>query len=266
MNPVVNAINGINQYTMDAIITPSHLAVAEKSLQPSDMQRTLETLILNSDLKRYYLFILDIIPPITYGDGVGLTNIIIHIIGPFVIPNMTPFRVVVPNGSLTIPMSGMVFNYMGKDYSNNLSWCANNYLQFSGGDDLFILLGGAIRRLKSLSYSNETKYRYSITTLLVTFYNSYADPNSGITNTYQYKIRLIKENTRQQRQFIEVYIISSPPIIGNFDVWKKSSQYGYTQLGLCGDSFSPVANTSFVFESDSTGTTWKFTENAHVNV
>jgi hypothetical protein len=40
-------------------------------------------------------------------------------------------------------------------------------------------------------------------------------------------------------------------------------------LNPCGSAFSltsPPANTSFVFSSDSTGSVWTFTNNAHVNV
>jgi len=259
MNPVANALNGINQYTMDAIITPSLLVVAERSLQLRAVLRILENSILNSDLQRYYLFILDIIPPTL--NGVGLANSIINVIGPSVIPNLTPLDINPPDdGAVIIPMSGMVFNFFGTNYSEILVWSANNHLQLG---DYIIMLGFEDRLSKSLSYSNEINYRYSITTLFVTFYNSFTDPENGTTNTYQYKIRLIKENIRQQRQFIEVYIISSPPNIGKFDIYKISTgEY----MNLCGESFYPAANTSFVFESDSTGTTWKFTENAHANV
>lgn len=261
MNPVANALNGINQYTMGAIITPSLLAVAEHNLQLRTVVMILENLILNSDLQRYYLFILDIIPQTL--NGVGLANSIINVIGPSVITKMTPLSIREPDdGYITIPMSGMVFNYTDTNYSDMLLWGANNHLQLG---DVWIMLGYADRMIKSLYYSNEINYRYSITTLLVTFYNYYTDtsPENGITNTYQYKIRLIKENIRQRRQFVEVYIISSPPTIGKFDIYKiPTKEY----MNLCGESFSPVANTSFVFESDDTGTTWRFIENAHVNV
>ena len=151
-----------------------------------------------------------------------------------------------------------------------------------------ILLGNYERKLKTFYYSNYSSANYSITTLLVTFYNYYTDLVGAAT--YQYKIRLIKENSGSQRKFVEVYVISSPPDTGYssaivsyptgsldsngnaIDV-TKNSPYNITNgtsfLNPCGATFSlvsPTVNTSFVLASDYTGTTWSFTNNAYVNV
>jgi hypothetical protein len=129
---------------------------------------------------------------------------------------------------------------------------------------------------------------YAITTILVTFYN-YFD-NAELSPTYQYKIRLIKERVGSERQFIEVYVISSPPSPGystaitnypsgatdsigqDIDPTKHSPYNitnGYQFLNPCVDTFSlssPPANTSFVFSSDSGGSMWEFINNAYVAV
>ena len=114
--------------------------------------------------------------------------------------------------------------------------------------------------------------------------------NTITDSTYQYQIRLIKENIGAQRQFVEVYVISSPPSPGystaintdpsgsiasngnNIDT-TKNSPYNITNgtifLNPCGSTYStssPAANTSFVFSSDSTGTSWVFNNNSHVSV
>ena len=133
-----------------------------------------------------------------------------------------------------------------------------------------------------------------MTILLVTFYDYYTNTSSD--DTYQYQIRLIKENIGSQRQFIEVYIISTPPSPGysNANInypsgvdssgnsidsngnridSTKHSPYNITNgtsfLNPCGSLYStvsPSVNTSFVFSSDSTGSSWLFSLNSHVNV
>jgi len=122
----------------------------------------------------------------------------------------------------------------------------------------------------------------------VTFYDYFT--NTIADSTYQYQIRMIKENVGYQRQFVEVYVISSPPspgystaIIsypsgsvdsnGNTIDITKNSPYNITNgtnfLNPCGSTYStnsPAGNSSFVFSSDSTGTSWVFNNNSHVSV
>ena len=210
------------------------------------------------------------------------------------------------DGRVPIPMSSMEFNFFGTNYSNSLYWSSNNALLFGTQStpqldiDITrnaipsILLGNYDRLLKTFYYSNSSNSNYSITTLLITFYNYYTDSVSA--STYQYKIRLIKENTGNKNQFVEVYVISSPPSPGyssaaisypsgtdasgnpmdsngNTMDSTKNSPYNITNgtvfLNPCGTTFStvsPSTNTSFVFSSDYTGSNWTFTNNAHVNV
>ena len=207
---------------------------------------------------------------------------------------------------ILIPMGGMPFNFFGTNYTNNISWDSNNALIFgptftphrtsiSATTAKSILLGNYDRLCNSLFYSNSITDVSSITTLIVMFYDYYTNPN--ISPIYKYQIRLIKESAGDQRQFVEVVVISSPPSPGyssNLSVVyfsasgvdglpqdsdgrpidpTKASPYnitnGTTFLNPCGTLFqtaSPPAGTSFVFSSDSTGSSWAFTNNAYVNV
>jgi hypothetical protein len=199
-----------------------------------------------------------------------------------------------------IPMGGMAFNFFGTNYSNSITWYSNNALVFgqifgsisiSRDTAKSILIGNYDRVCESIYYSN-TSGTYSITKLVINFWDYFNDPTP-----YKYQIRLIKENVGTKRQFVEVCVISSPPspgyssysIILNPDRTDasgnpidtrdeildqtKRSPYNITNgtsfLNPCGTTFSaasPPAGTSFVFASDSTGTNWTFTNNSHVDV
>ena len=199
------------------------------------------------------------------------------------------------DGEVPIPMGNMAFNFFGTNFSNNLYWSSNNALMFGSANTNLevniprnipsILLGNYDRILKNFYYKNIVTQQYSMTILNITFYNYYTDSVSD--PTYQYQVRLIKENVGFQRQFIEVYVISSPPspgystaitsypsgsvdTNGNPIDSTKNSPYNITNgifLNPCGSTYStssPVANTSFVFSSDSTGSSWVFNNNSHV--
>ena len=217
------------------------------------------------------------------------------------IDNSTVSPTSLDDGDVPIPMANIVFNFFGTNYSNNLYWSSNNALIFGTPNPGLevniprnllpaILIGNYDRRLKTFYYTNIVNTQYSITVIVVTFYDYYTD-NELSAPTYQYQLRLIKENSVTQRQFVEVYIVSSPPSTGyssaitnypsgtNIDSnanpidSTKNSPYNITNgtvfLNPCASTFStvsPTANTSFVFSSDSTGTSWIFTNNSHVNV
>jgi hypothetical protein len=236
--------------------------------------------------------------------GVGSSDISnltqVSIPGELTEAGISPGFSALDDGDVPIPMAGMTFNFFGVNHTASLYWSSNNALVFGTPNPALevnisratvpsILLGNYERLLKTFYYSNYSGASYSITTLLVTFYNYYTDLVGAAT--YQYKIRLIKENIGSQRQFVEVYVISSPPItgyssaiatypysgsvdsLGNAIDATKNSPYNITNgtnfLNPCGATFSlvsPAANTSFVLASDATGTTWSFTNNAYVNV
>ena len=214
---------------------------------------------------------------------------------------------VVDDAYIPIPMGGIVFNFFGTNYTSDIWWNSNNALIFqdpvsrvngivsiSATTAKSILLGNYDRLCSGLYYSNTISSSYSITKLVVQFTDYYLDnPASSI---YIYEIRLIKETTGAQRQFVEVSVVSSPPspgyssaaitypsgsdgngnpmdTNGNAIDQTKASPYNITDgvafLNPCGTTFStesPPAGTSFLFSSDSTGTTWTFTNNAYVNV
>ena len=197
------------------------------------------------------------------------------------------------DGEVPIPMGNMVFNFFGTN--SNIYWSSNNALMFGTANTNLevniprnipsILLGNYDRVLKEFYYKNVVTQKYSMTIINITFYNYYTDSVSD--PTYQYQVRLIKETVGLQRQFVEVYVISSPPspgystaitsypsgsvdTNGNPIDSTKNSPYNITNgafLNPCGSTYStssPAANTSFVFSSDSTGSSWVFTNNSHV--
>ncbi len=206
---------------------------------------------------------------------------------------------ILDDGDVPIPMSNIVFNFFGTNYSTNLFWSSNNALIFGTPSPHLelnitrnlvpsILLGNYDRILKTFYYTNSINTNYSMTLLRVSFYDYFTNTISD--STYQYQIRLIKENIGAKRQFVEVYVISSPPSPGystainsypsgsidtngnNIDT-TKNSPYNITNgtifLNPCGSTYStssPTANTSFVFSSDSTGTSWVFNNNSYVSV
>ena len=219
---------------------------------------------------------------------------------------LEPIAGVLDDAFVPIPMGGMVFNFFGTNYSNNITWNSNNALIFgttfsasivsvSNVTANAILFGNYDRLCTGLYYSNTINSGYSITTLIVTFCDYYTDPG---TPTYKYQIRLIKETTGDLRQFVEVCVVSSPPSpgyssnpavsypsgtggggapidsAGNFIDSTKNSPYNITNgtvscLNPCGSTFStasPAAGTSFVFSSDSTGSSWTFNNNSYISV
>jgi len=94
-----------------------------------------------------------------------------------------------------------------------------------------ILLGNYERRLRSLNTSNYTDdlNKFSITRIIVTFDNYYTDgttydssgnryyqdsPSPSISSQGQFLIRLIRELSGDNRQWVEVTVIKSPPSPG----------------------------------------------------
>lgn len=220
--------------------------------------------------------------------------------------SLGPIPGVLDDAFVSIPMSGMAFSFFGTKYSTNLYWNSNNALVFgtpfpanivsiSATTCKSILLGNYDRLCTGLHYLHTNTDVSSITTLLVSFSNYYTD-TPQTPPSYTYQIRLIQETTGDQRQFVEVCVITSPPTSGydsSGTVYPsgvdanghpidssgqridptKTSPYNITNgvafLNPCGTTFSsasPTAGTSFVFASDSTGTHWSFHANSYVNV
>jgi hypothetical protein len=154
-----------------------------------------------------------------------------------------------------------------------------------------ILLGNYDRLLSGVSYKKKTTSTYTIVTILSTFSNYYTD--SPILPC-KMVIRLIREKSGQLRQWVEVSLITSPtdpgysnnpsvsypsgtnggmPIDTNgnpIDPTKRSPfniTDGNTFFNPCGTMYStesPASGTSFLFESNSNGTQWRFLNHAHI--
>ena len=237
----------------------------------------------------------------TYGTQIDFTGIYDAGYG-----TQAPIPGVLDDANVPIPMGGMTFNFFGINQSSNMFWNSNNAItigamtpnlvSISRNTIPAILLGNYDRLLTKLSYINTISSYYSITTLYPKMCNYYTD-TPPVSLIYSWRVRLIKENTRSQRQFIEVCVgptalptpgyssaistypsgldVNGNPIDSNgliIDQTKTSPfniTNGTTFLNLCGSTFgttSPPANTSFVFQSDSTGSNWIFLNNSCVNV
>jgi hypothetical protein len=134
---------------------------------------------------------------------------------------------------------------------------------------------------------------YSIIKFIVSFSNYYTDTTNLSAGKLQ--VRLIKEVAGKQRQWVEVGVISAPPSPGysnnpsvsypsgvdssgnaidsnsvRIDQTKNSPwdiSNGTKFLEVAGNTYStefPVAGTTMLYESDKTGTNWRFTQNAYI--
>jgi hypothetical protein len=174
---------------------------------------------------------------------------------------------------------------------------SDNTASFSKNKIPAILLGNYDRttsKIYSSSYFSQANL-FSITVILVYFSNYYTDTTNLEQGKYQ--IRLIREINGSKRQWVEVTVISevgSPgysnnaavtypsgtngsgiPIDSNGSVIDstKNSPYdisdGTNFLNVMGSLYStasPQTGTTLLYQSDSTGTYWNFTNNAYVPV
>jgi hypothetical protein len=207
---------------------------------------------------------------------------------------------VVDDGSIKIPTGSFFFN--GIDYANNIFWNTNGAITFGRiGDQQVVSLSarsvpavliGNYDRLTSKFYYlnyNIKDNRFSVTKIVVMLSNYYTD-TSGL-EAAKYQIRFIKEISGNQRQWIEVNVISAPsspgysnnPTVtyisgtqkdagGNtinqdsnglpIDPTKNSPwdiTNGTSFLNLLGTNFStvhPSAGTTILYQSDREGKTW----------
>lgn len=210
------------------------------------------------------------------------------------------------DAAILISTGGTDFYFFGTNYgtANTIRWNTNNAILFgSFGGNLntgdinatygpAILIGQYDRRLNSMYTSNNVRNGFAITKIIVNFDDYY----TGSTGTGSFMIRLIREQTGTNRQWIEVTVIKSPPSPGystqitnypsgtdasgnaiNSDGNRidatKFSPYNITNgtafLNPCGTTFgrsSPETGTSFVFQSENLGNAWNFYNNCYLNV
>jgi hypothetical protein len=146
-----------------------------------------------------------------------------------------------------------------------------------------ILLGNYDRRLNNLYIKDESvPTKFSIITLFV-FYEGFTNQLISTPNTGQYRVRIIRELSGDNKQWIEVSVKVAAPnsgyIAGDIDSDgnqvdpTKLSPYNITDgnafINLCGTTFAtvgPAAGSSFTFTSDSQGNNWVFRNNSYVPV
>jgi len=193
---------------------------------------------------------------------------------------------------IPIPMYGMQFYFFGV-LKSQMFWSTNCAIVFSnpgqrvvsisGNSFPAILLGNYDRRFDNLYVKDESiPSKFSILTLFV-FYEDFTKQLVSTPNTGQYRVRIIRELTGANRQWIEVSVKVAPSrsgyIAGDIDTdgnpvdATKLSPYNITNgagfTNLCGTTFAtvgPAAGSSFTFTSDSLGNNWVFRNNSYVPV
>jgi hypothetical protein len=207
-----------------------------------------------------------------------------------------------------IPMYGMQFYFFGV-LQTQMFWSTNcailfrnplvrvpnipgnaSYLNTPGFNNAVsiaalpaILLGNYDRRINDLYVRDDTiEGKYAIITLFV-FYEDFTNQLTSSPNGGEYQIRIIRELTGQNRQWIEVSVKIAPSqsgyITGMIDTDRnpvdptKLSPYNITDgtnfTNLCGTTFAtvgPAAGTSFTFQSSSLGDDWVFRNNTYVDL
>ena len=162
-----------------------------------------------------------------------------------------------------------------------------------------ILLGNYDRLCSALYHSSYISQTGFSVIVIIAYFSDYYT-NSTNLDKGKYQVRLIREIAGNKRQWVEVSVISSvtspgysnstavtypsgTKVVGGNTVNQdsdgnaidstKNSPFditdGTTFKNICGSTFStvsPQTGTSFLYQSDSTGTFWNFIENAYVPV
>jgi len=214
-----------------------------------------------------------------------------------------------------IPTNNYDFYFFGTNYGNQNSIFlnSNNAIIFgsitngqiqvsqdiaSGSGIPAVLLGNYDRRLDCLDTSYySASGRYTVIQFQFTYENYFTD--NPLTYSGIMRVRLIRESTGLNRQWIEVTVISTPPASGYSDAGyfptgnypsgddgsgqpidsngntidpTKLSPYNITDgnvfINPCGTAYTtapPSAGTTFVFQSNDTGFNWTFSDNSYVN-
>jgi len=217
---------------------------------------------------------------------------------------------VIDDFCIQIPTGSRDFYFFGTNYggNNNIFWNTNNALTFgtfgpphivsiSKNTVPAILLGNYDRLCSGLYYSSyfTPDNLFSVIVIVVYFSNYYTDTTNLAQGKYQ--IRLIREIKGNNRQWVEVTVISSVPSPGysnnasvNYPSGTdasgnridsdgnridptKNSPYDITNgtafqniIGSTFSTVSPQTGTSFLYQGDANGDSWIFIDNAYVPV
>ena len=217
----------------------------------------------------------------------------------------------IDDASIQIPMGGMDFYFFGENFgaADNIYWNTNNAITFGRMlDDHLVSISsnsavsgartnipaimlGNYDRLTSAIYTGKyftNDKLFQVVIFIVYFSDYYTDTTNLDAGKYQ--IRLIRELFGNNRQWVEVTVISSvsspgysnnPPgpypsgaglDANNLAVDPtKNSPFdmtdGNTFFNLCGTEFSkvsPQAGTSFLYQSNYIGNRWDFLNNSYL--
>jgi hypothetical protein len=218
---------------------------------------------------------------------------------------------IIDDATIRIPTQGMDFYFNGTNYgaANNIHWNTNNAIIFGNSFDSnivsisansspAILLGNYDRLCSSLYYGTsfvtKNSSNFMITQIFVTFSNYYTDTTD--LSKGQMRVRMIRELTGNNRQWVEVGILSAVPgpgysnnptvsypsspdssgniVDSNGDLIDstKNSPWDITDgtrfLNVAGNEYStafPATGTTLLYQSDKLGNGWQFVKNAYVN-
>jgi hypothetical protein len=214
---------------------------------------------------------------------------------------------VIDDGSIKIPTGNFMFNGVDHGAANTIYWNSNgaitfgylpdqNVVSISATSIPAILVGNYDRLTSKFYYSkyNIQNNGFGVTKILVMLSNYYTDTSS--LDVAKYQIRFIKEFAGNQRQWIEVNVISAPaspgysnntsvsypsgtnPSGNNIDAngftidATKNSPWDITNgtsfLNLLGSSFStahPTAGTTVLYQGDREGRIWTASVNSYFN-
>jgi hypothetical protein len=181
--------------------------------------------------------------------------------------------------SYLIPATGFTFNMFGVNRGQSIRWYTNNILGFGPEVSPFvtnwlastgvgILFGAADRRLTALYvYPVTTIGTYSILAMYLEIYNG----PTAVGNGGAMQLRLVKESVTGA-QFIECCVYggsgnANGGQITNTGAWNITNGSAFQgTFGSIYSEFFPADNTSFVLESDPSGSNWTYSRQRYINL
>lgn len=177
----------------------------------------------------------------------------------------------VDDGFAYVPLA-MDFTFFGINYrtpasgaTSGLYWNTNNVIGFGTGTNTItwnastgrgILVGNSDRRTNSIYYSPiQTSKGYDYINFVLSAQNRY---NDGIPNAIRWQIRMFRGSSNQ---YVELRASTAPATAGTYNI-TNGTAFQNTFVGFTG----VTTNSSFVLESNLTGSTWTFYNNYYIDI
>lgn len=177
----------------------------------------------------------------------------------------------VDDGFAYVPLA-MDFSFFGTSYrtpasgaTSGLYWNTNNVIGFGTGTTTIlwlantgrgIILGNSDRRTNTMYYSSiQTSKGYDYINFVLSAQNRY---NDSIPNAIRWQIRLFRGSSKQ---YVELRASTAPATAGTYNITN-----GTAFQNTFGAFTGVTANSSFVLESNLTGSTWTFYNNYYIDI